>query len=602
MGKINDILGDFKVVKTALTFKPPTADDKMSYALMVQNNADANPHKVALRCEEESITWHDLNTRANRVAHFLKGEGIAKGDCVSLFMQNRIEFLVNLVGIGKLGAIAGLINTNLTRTPLVHCISLTASKKCIFGEEQLESLNEVRPDLTLEDGKDFIFVRDQGENPPPNWAVELDSMDQALDDINPAETPEVTIGDTAFYIFTSGTTGLPKAAIISNKRTLPTGMLSADAILRLSQDDVMYNCLPLYHGTGLLIGFFAVVHAGCTMVIKRRLSVSVFWDDIRKFNCTSFVYIGEFIRYLLSKPEQPGDHDNPVQRIVGNGLRPDIWMEFKERFNIHRIGEFYGASEGNGGFANVFNKNCTVGISIAPVTLVKYDFSRDEIVRDENNYCIPVNSGESGLLLVEVTQKSEFEGYTNKQATEKKVIRNVLVDGDIYFNTGDLMKEVDVGFAYFQKHYQFVDRTGDTFRWKGENVSTNEVGEIINDFDAIQLSNVYGVQVPGTDGRAGMAALTLSEGLDASEALDIEQLSTHINDNLPGYARPVFLRILEEIPTTTTFKLQKNDLREQAFHLGKVSEELYVMKPGESIYTRLDREFYDQIMNQKAAF
>lgn len=599
MGKISDILGDLNVIKKALTLKPLKADDKMSFALMVQNNAATDPDKVALMCEQETICWQDLNARANRVANFLKGKGIVKGDCVSLLMQNRIDFLVNLIGICKLGAVAGLINANLTRTPLVHCIDLIASKKCIFGEELLDSLDEVRPLLALKDGVDFIFVRDQGESPPPNWVIELDSTDQSLDHGNLAETAEVTIGDTAFYIFTSGTTGLPKAAVISNKRALPAGMMSAELMLRLNKDDIMYNCLPLYHGTSLLIGFIAVVHAGAAMVIKRKLSVSAFWDDIRKYNCTGFIYIGEFIRYLLGKPEQPNDGDNPIQKIVGNGLRPDIWMEFKQRFNIDRIGEFYAASEGNGGFANLFNKDCTVGMGITPATLLKYDVDDDALVRDEKGYCIPVNPGEPGLLLVEVTAKSEFEGYTSKQATEKKLLRNVLIDGDVYFNTGDLMKEVKVGFAYFQKHYQFVDRTGDTFRWKGENVSTNEVGDIINDFTAIQLCNVYGVQIPGTDGRAGMAALLLNE---ESDSLDLPGLSAHIDGNLPNYARPVFLRILQEIATTSTFKLQKNDLREEAFHLDKVTEEIFVMKPGESIYTKLDREFYHQIMSRKVAF
>ena len=602
MGKIRDILGDLNVIKMALTYKPPAADDKISFALMVQNNADTDPDGVALLCEQEVITWRDLNSRANRVAHVLKEGGIVKGDCVSLFMQNRIEFLVNLIGICKLGAIGGLINTNLSRTPLVHCIDLIASKKCILGEELLEPLDEVGPELALKDGEDFIFIRDQGESPPPNWVTEIDSTDQSIDDSNLPETSEIILRDTAFYIFTSGTTGLPKAAVISNKRALPAGMMSADLMLRLNKDDIVYNCLPLYHGTGLLIGFTAVLHAGATMVIRRKLSVSAFWDDIRQYKCTGFVYIGEFIRYLLGKPEQPDDANNPVEKIVGNGLRPDIWMEFKQRFNIERIGEFYGASEGNGGFANAFNKNCTVGIGIAPATLVQYDVANDELVRDESGFCIPVAPGDPGLLLVEVTSKSEFEGYTSKEATDKKVLRNILVDGDVYFNSGDLMKEVDVGFAYFQKHYQFVDRVGDTFRWKGENVSTNEVGEIINDFSTIQLTNVYGVQIPGTDGRAGMAALLLSEGSESSESLDIEKLSAHINGNLPSYARPVFLRILPEIATTSTFKLQKSDLREEAYHLDKVTEGLFVLKPGETVYTKLDREFYDQIMSQTAAF
>ena len=600
MGKLHDILGDLKVIKMALTYKPPAADEKISFALMVQNNARTDPDGVALLCGQESISWHDLNARANRVARLLKEGGIVKGDCVSLFMQNRIEFLVNLIGICKLGAIGGLINTNLTRAPLVHCIELITSKKCIFGEELLESLDEVRPELALTDGQDFIFVRDEGDSPPPNWVMEIDSKDQSLDCSNLPETDDITLGDTAFYIFTSGTTGLPKAAVISNKRALPVGMMSADLMLRLNKDDIMYNCLPLYHGTGLLIGFVAVLHAGATMVIRRKLSVSAFWEDIRNYNCTGFIYIGEFIRYLLGKPAQSDDGDNPVQKIVGNGLRPDIWMEFKQRFDINRIGEFYGASEGNGGFANAFNKNCTVGIGIAPATLVQYDVGNDELVRDENGHCIPVDPGETGLLLVEVTEKSEFEGYTSKQASEKKLLRNILVDGDVYFNSGDLMKEVKVGFAYFQKHYQFVDRTGDTFRWKGENVSTNEVGEIINDFGAIQLSNVYGVQIPGTDERAGMAALLLNG--ESGQTLDIAKLSAHISGNLPSYARPIFLRVLQEIATTSTFKLQKNDLREEAYHLDKVTEDVFVMKPGESIYTKLDRDFYDQIISQTAAF
>ena len=599
MGAIGNFFGDLKVLLAAATAKPPAPDEIASFGLLAEQNADSYPGEVAIICEGETVTWLELNQRANRVADRLSAQGIGHGDCVSLFMQNRIEFVVQLLGITKLGAIGGLINTNLTKQQLKHCITLTESKKCIFGEELTAELNEIREELSLQDGADYLFVRDNGTQPAPNWAVELDSNDDSLSDSNPAG--DIEIGNTAFYIFTSGTTGLPKAAKFSHRRLIPTAAMAAHLVLRIDQKDRMYNCLPLYHGTGLAIGLASAFTAGASTVLRRKLSVSAFWDDVREFNCTSFVYIGEFLRYLLSQPELPQDKENPVRAIIGNGLRPDIWHTFKNRYDIERIGEFYGASEGNAGFANVFNKDCTVGLGTAPAVIVAYDVANDEIIRDDNGFCIEVPTGEPGLLLIEITSKSEFEGYTSKESSDKKVIRNALTEGDSYFNSGDLMKVVDVGFAWGQKHYQFVDRVGDTFRWKSENVSTNEVGELINQHEDIIFTNVYGVEIPGTDGRAGMAAIVLREGLQLQD-MDIESISSHIQQNLPGYARPVFLRLLTELPTTSTHKLQKNDLRDQAFHLDQVAENLLVLRPGDEVYTRLNSDYYDQIMQRSVSF
>ena len=303
----------------------------------------------------------------------------------------------------------------------------------------------------------------------------------------------------------------------------------------------------------------------------------------------------------MSSPPDPKDKENSVRAIVGNGLRPDIWMDFKQRFDIDRIGEFYGASEGNGAFANIFNKDCTVGFGLAPAKLVKYDVATDELVRDEHGMCCEVEQGEPGLLLFEVTEKSQFEGYTSAEASDKKLLRNALQEGDVYFNTGDLMKTVEVGFGFGQKHYQFVDRVGDTYRWKSENVSTNEVGEIINNHQDIIFTNVYGVEIPGTDGRAGMASIVFKEGLNVNN-LDLTSLSEHIIENLPGYARPVFIRVLDELPTTTTHKLQKNELRDQAYHLEQVEHDLLVLKPGEAVYCKLDSDFYDKIIQRDVSF
>jgi len=602
MGAISEFFGNLFILVKAATFKPLESDAIMSVGLMVQNNAAEFPDDYALICEDEYVTWKELNERSNRVAHFLKSNGIGSGDCISLVMQNRIEFLVTLVGIEKVGAIAGLVNTNLTKIPLVHCINLIESKKCILGEEQVESLGEVIDELSLSAGKDYFFVKDSGNSPCPNWAQLLDSCDTSIDCDNPPETAQISCSDTAYYVFTSGTTGLPKAAIVSHKRAMPMGQASADIIQRLKRKDRLYNCLPLYHATGLNMGWQSTVHVGASMVIRRKLSVSAFWDDIRKYECTSFVYIGEFIRYLMSRPEQSNDADNPIVKSVGNGLRPDIWMDFKKRFNIDRIGEFYGASEGNSGFVNALNKNCTVGMGVAPMVLAAYDVANDKVVRDDQGMLIPVEEGEPGLLLIEITEKTSFEGYTSDEATNSKIFQNVLEEGDRYFNTGDLLKQIDVGFSFGLKHYQFVDRVGDTFRWKGENVSTNEIGEIINTHPDIHISNIYGVEIPGTNGKAGMAALILREGLTGSENLDIAGLSQHLAGNLPAYAQPIFLRLLKEQPTTTTMKLLKSDLREQAYHLDRTDDEILVLKPGESVYAPLDREFYDLIVAEKSSY
>ena len=324
-------------------------------------------------------------------------------------------------------------------------------------------------------------------------------------------------------------------------------------------------------------------------------------NEIREHNCTNLlIYIGELCRYLMNTPEKPDDADNPLHTMAGNGMRPDIWLPFKERFGIKRVSEFYGASEGNVAFANLLNKDCTVGMTSARVSLVKYDVHADEVVTTADGRCIEVDPGEPGLLLGHINEEAVFEGYTDPAATEKKIMRNVLEEGDAWFNTGDLMRVVDdVGFTLGFDHYQFVDRVGDTFRWKSENVSTNEVGEIVNGYHDIKFSNVYGVEVPGADGRAGMAAVMLADGVSE---LDLAAFSKYVNDNLPVYARPVFVRVQPDLDVTGTFKMMKGDLKEQAYDLEQVEDPLFVMKPGSSTYEPLDAEFASTIARGEAGF
>ncbi|MEE8043182.1 MAG: AMP-binding protein, partial [Pseudomonadales bacterium] len=334
------------------------------------------------------------------------------------------------------------------------------------------------------------------------------------------------------------------------------------------------------------------------MFLRRRFSASRFLDEVRAEGTNTVIYIGELCRYLLAQPKRPDDADNPLVKVMGNGLRPDIWDEFKSRFGIHRISEFYGATEGNAGFLNILNKDRTVGTTIMDVRLVQYDVDNDEVVRDPRGHCIAVPEGEPGLLISRIDEDAIFEGYTNKEASEQKIIRGAFEAGDAWFNSGDLLRRMDVGFAFGLAHYQFVDRLGDTFRWKGENCSTNEVGELLNQHPQIRLANVYGVEIPGADGRAGMAALLLEDG----EALDLQSVSEHVKQGLPHYARPVFLRILQDMQVTGTFKLVKSDLRAQAYHLDQVDGAVYVMKSREDHYTELTQALYDDIIAARAGY
>ena len=598
-----DVARTLAQVPTLLALKkgmqPRPLEEADCVAALVQRTAAQYPDRPAILFEGRTIIWRAFNELANRYAHALKAHGLKRGDVASVFMENRIEFLAAVIGLNKLGVTAALINTNLRGRPLSHCVSVTESSKCIVGGELAGAMAEVKDGLALQDGEDFLWVPDGDSPSPGNWALNLDELAGQSSAGNLPETGQVVLGDSAFYIFTSGTTGLPKAAVLSNRRYLASALLSHKAGLKCSHKDRLYICLPLYHGTGLMIGLGSAFSSGASMFIRRKFSASNFLREVREHKTTCFIYIGELCRYLMNTPEAADDHKSPLTRMMGNGLRPDVWPEFKRRFGIKRIAEFYGASEGNVAFANLLNKNCTVGMTSARHALVRYDVVVDEIVRDEHGRCIEVAPGEPGLLLGHINPEAVFEGYTSEEATEKKIVRNAFEEGDAWFNSGDLMRQVDAGFTLGYPHYQFVDRVGDTFRWKSENVSTNEVGEIINGFPGVLISNVYGVTVPGADGRAGMAALTLEEGV---AELDPTAFAEYVQAHLPSYARPVFLRVEREMEVTGTYKMVKARLREEGYDLQRVKDPLFVMKPGSDRYEPLTREYAETIARGEAGF
>ncbi|HAB44630.1 MAG TPA: long-chain-acyl-CoA synthetase [Gammaproteobacteria bacterium] len=600
---IVDVVSVLSEMPTLLKLKkgmvPRPASVADCFGARVEANALKFGQRSAIVFEGQEVNWSEFNALANRYAHYLKSQGVQRGDTVSVIMENRIEFLALLVGVNKIGVTAGLINTNLTGKPLVHCITVTHSKKCIFGSEVSGALNEVKDELGLTEGEDYFEMPDGGLDATTNWAKNLAEGAAAASSENPEETSLITLGEVALYIFTSGTTGLPKAAVLSNRRYLTSADMAAMAGFKCTEQDRMYICLPLYHGTGLMVGAGAAMVSGASMFIRRKFSASNFLPEVREHGCTLLVYIGELCRYLSNTEAQAGDDKNPLRSMMGNGMRPDVWLGFKKRFGISRVAEFYGASEGNVAFANLMNRDCTVGMTSAEVALVEYDVDNDEIVRDAAGRCVPVKAGEPGLLLGKITEDTVFEGYTDPEATEKKIVRSALETDDAWFNSGDLMRTVDVGFTLGYPHYQFVDRVGDTFRWKSENVSTNEVGEIINGFGQIKFCNVYGVEIPGTDGRAGMAAVTLQDGVSE---LDVDAFSTFLRSELPAYAVPLFVRIQPDIDVTGTFKMVKGDLRKQAYDIRSFDDTVYALLPGSDRYAAFDLAMLEKIEAREAGF
>ena len=592
------VISELRYIIPMMRYKWPELDSNASLSHSFQDTVQKYAEKDFLYFEDEVWTYTQTNKAANILASKLVNEGIEHGDRVVLFMENRPNFVVSLLAINKLGAIGVLINTSLTGAPLVHCINTSDSKKCIFGDELSNSLEGVLDEINITQSSDLLWVEDTNSNNCPEWASNIkDGLDQSKSS-NLDETNKVVAGDTAFYIFTSGTTGVPKAALFPNVKVVAGSTNITMAGYRLTSEDCMYNCLPLYHSTGLILGLSACIQVGASTFIKRKFSASSFWRETQKFNTTAFVYVGELCRYLSFQDPCEEEKDNPISKMVGNGLRPDLWDTFRNRFNVERICEIYGASEANGMFMNLLNKDQTIGMTNTDIKLFEYDVGEDKLIIDENGKYIEVKDHSPGLALMRIGPNAIYNGYTDAQASEKKIIRDVIEDGDRWFDTGDLLKTMDVGFALGRQHYQFVDRVGDTFRWKSENVSTNEVGEILNSFEQVNMANVYGVKVAHSEGRAGMVAFNCNPN-----KFDWSAFSSFVDEKLPAYARPVFVRIIEELETTGTFKLKKGDLRDEAYHLDKVNDDLvFVREPKSDCYTRLTIENYQKINDGTISF
>ncbi|MFO1018346.1 MAG: long-chain-acyl-CoA synthetase [Hyphomonadaceae bacterium] len=557
-----------------------------------ENAVDKFADHTALVFEGERYTYRQLDALANRFAAWALAQGIAHGDTVALLLPNRAEYVPAWVGLSKIGAAAALINNNLTGAALAHCLSISGASHVITDTESLAAIDTIRAGLA---------------RPLTYWVIDaegaLEADRKSLDLKEPKLPPErppaayrtgLKSRDVALYIYTSGTTGLPKAAKITHMRA-QLYMRSFAGATASTAEDKTYCVLPLYHATGGLCGVGSALLNGGTLVLRRKFSATHFWDDVAAHGCTVFVYIGELCRYLTNQAPHPKERAHQLKLAFGNGLRPEVWEEFQSRFGVPRVLEFYGSTEGNVSMFNFDGKPGAIG-RVPPylqrnfaVKLVKFDVEAEMPVRNHDGLCVLTEPGEPGeaVGLIKDDARHNFTGYADKAASDRKILRDVLEKGDAWFRTGDLMRQDEEGYFYF------VDRIGDTFRWKGENVSTTEVAEVISRYPGVDEANVYGVKVAELDGRAGMAAITPGAGFKMDGVRD------YLVRELPNYARPIFIRMTPAIETTGTFKYRKVDLVRDGFDPAKIEHEVYFDHPEQHAYVRVTPELFAQIQAGK---
>jgi fatty-acyl-CoA synthase len=552
--------------------------------------AEARGDAPALLSARETLSFAELAARANRYARWALDQGVAKGDTVALLMPNCPDYMAIWLGISAVGGAVALLNTQLRGPSLAHCIDLVAPRQIIVAAELRDAYDTGRAPLASQP----ILWSHGAENGGNPLHIDEAIARCAADTLSAAERRGTNIRDRALLIYTSGTTGLPKAANVSHHRLLQWSFWFA-GLMNSGPDDRMYNCLPMYHSIGGVVATGAVLVNGGSVVIRDKFSAQKFWDDVCNFDCTLFQYIGELCRYLVHAPRHPRERAHRLRLACGNGLRAEVWRQFQERFDIPRVLEFYAATEGNFSLYNVEGNVGAIGRVPSflghrfPLALVRFDHATGQPVRDADGFCIRCATGEPGEAIGRIGDGAAkaggaFEGYTNTAESVRKILRDVFAHGDAWYRTGDLMRKDAGGFFYF------VDRIGDTFRWKGENVATAEVAEAIAAFPGVTEATVYGVAVPATEGAAGMATIM------ADATLDLAALREHLVRRLPAYARPLFLRIKDRIELTATFKHKKNELVRDGYDPKATPDAIYFDDPARQAFVPLDAALHARLV------
>jgi fatty-acyl-CoA synthase len=561
------------------------ADPHLTLPMLVERLASEQGEAPALIAREQSFSYAGLAARALQYARWAHARGLGAGEVVALLMENCAEYVAVWLGLTRAGATVALLNTQLADRALAHCLTAANARVVIVSGTLAETLPEAL-ESSLE-----VWVLGEA-------AGSLRALGPVLADLPPdlpAGLEPPTLDAVALYIYTSGTTGLPKAAKVSHYRVMRWSQWFA-GLLDTSPADRLYDCLPLYHSVGGVVAVGAALAGGGAVVIRPRFSASEFWRDIHEERCTLFQYIGELCRYLVHAPEHPLERAHALRIACGNGLRPEVWGAFKTRFSIPRILEYYASTEGNFSLYNCEGRPGSIGriprylAHRLPVALVRFDPAAEEPGRNKQGLCERCGVGEAIGLISEEGRGARFEGYVDAEASRRKVLRDVFQAGDAWYRTGDLMRQDADGFFYF------VDRIGETFRWKGENVSTAELLGVLCEIPGVRDGVVFGIEIPGSDGRAGMAALVVAP------PFDLTAFRAAVQARLPRYARPVFLRLLAAVEATGTFKPRKQDLAAAGFDPARIQDPLYVDAPGAEAYVPLDSALHEAIAAGRIRF
>jgi fatty-acyl-CoA synthase len=532
-----------------------------TFGPFIRTQAEAIPDRIAFKFEDESLTYGAYGVAVNRLAGVLGREGVRRGTPVAILCPNGPLFVTALGAVAKLGAIGALVNTHVTGAGLTHVLRASGARVGVCTADAVPALEAVAGSHPVR------FLAD----PPDAGAADEPDI------------PDIRGGDVFLYIYTSGTTGYPKPAIVRHLRFTMGGVTLAQQ-LGVEPGETIYAPLPLYHGESLFVGLAPAFRVGGAFASRRRFSASAFLDDVRRHEAVAFVYVGELCRYLLRQPPTSRDRDHRLRVAAGAGLRPDVWTAFQSRFGIPRIVEMYGATEGNVALQNAEGRVGSVGkphpLLEDNVRLAGFDLARGELVRGPDGRCIACAPDEPGELLGRVVAGGagmEYDGYTDRDASARKLVHDAFAPGDAWFRSGDLLRRDTDGWYYF------VDRIGDTFRWKGENVSTQEVADVLNHAPGVTETNVYGVALPGEDGRAGMAAVVLAEGA----SFDGAAFHAHAARELPAYARPAFVRLVPEMDVTGTLKQRKIALASEGYDVARIADPVFVRDDKASTYVAL---------------
>ena len=575
------VTGFMRIVGAISKFDPEAEE---TIADAIEQAVDKHLTRTFISFEGRDTSYAAFDARANQFAHWGLSIGLKPGDCVALFMENRPDYIAFWAGMAKIAVKTALINYNLTGAGLSHCVKVAGCRAIVMNEELAGQWKSAEALTPLDLGA--FVLGGEASSQPGNG---LKPMDPDMAGMPRERLPKSTRagvkgGDVALYIYTSGTTGLPKAAKITNIRGQGLMRVFYDAT-DAKPEDRIFLTLPLYHATGGMCGVGTALNAGAAVVLRRKFSASHFWQEAIDSHATMLVYIGEFGRYLMNQPPSSLERSHKITKGFGNGLRADVWAQFVERTGIKRLVEFYGSTEGNVNFFNLDGRIGAVG-RVPPLLrsklkarIIKFDVESEQPVRGPDGFCIETAPDEAGEAIGPITgePRQRFDGYDDQAQSNKKLLRDVFVKGDLWFRTGDLMRMDKDGYVYF------VDRVGDTFRWKGENVSTSEVEMAISSMHGVKHAVVYGVAVPGYDGRAGMAAIT-------PNGIDVPGLYVHLSGTLPAYARPVFLRLRGEVETTGTLKYRKVDLVTEGFDPMNTSDPVLVADHERKLYVPITQE------------